>query len=138
MVGYALGRVLGQGFLERRGRWLGYTASRRRRVEALFERWGVLTVLLTRTLVSAVSPAVNVVAGASRFRPRSFTAYTILGRVLWIAAYLALGYGVVVDLDSAAGFLSNLTGLLMSLALGAGAIVLAIRRPARGRRAARR
>lgn len=37
-VGYGLGRVLGRRFLERHGRWLGYTPARRDRVALLFER----------------------------------------------------------------------------------------------------
>lgn len=136
LVGYGLGRLLGEEFLQRRGHWFGYSVGRRRRVEALFERWGVLTVLLTRTLASAVSPVVNLAAGASRYGQRNFVVYTVLGRALWISAYLGLGYGVVADLDAATGFLSNLTGLVISLAVCLGAAVLTLRPPALHRRAA--
>jgi membrane protein DedA with SNARE-associated domain len=120
IVAYVLGRVLDRKFLERWGRWLGYTPERRDRVERLFDRWGVLTLLLSRTLVSHLSSVVSLLAGVSRYRPLVYLAYAILGRVLWTGAYLGLGYAVGGDLDAAAGFLQNLSGFLVSLAALAG------------------
>jgi membrane protein DedA with SNARE-associated domain len=117
MIGYGLGHVLGLKFLERRGHWLGYTPARRARVEQLFSHWGVLTVLLSRTLVSHLSSVVSLLAGSSRYRLYEFLALAIVGRMLWTSAYLALGYGVGGDLDAATAFLKNLTGLLVSLAI---------------------
>jgi len=40
---------------------------------------------------------------------------TILGRVIWTSAYLGLGYGIGSDLRAATDFLTNLSGLLLSL-----------------------
>ena len=117
IIAYVLGRLLGREFLERWGGWLGYTSARRDRVQRLFDRWGVLTVLLSRTLVSHLSSVVSLLAGVSRYRPIEYLAYAILGRVLWTAAYLGLGYAVGSDLDAAAGFLQNLSGFLVSLAV---------------------
>ncbi len=54
--GYGIGRVLGDGFLESRGRWFGLTPDRRARAEQLFDRWGALGVLLSRSLVSLLAP----------------------------------------------------------------------------------
>lgn len=48
-IGYGLGRLLSQNFLDRHGRWFGFTAARRVRVQSLFNRWGLLTVFITRT-----------------------------------------------------------------------------------------
>jgi len=126
LVGYYLGRVLSREFLERRGGWLGYTPARRQRVEGLFRRWGLVSVLLSRTLVSTVSPVVNLAAGASGYRLYAFASAVVVGRVLWTGAYLGLGFGVGGALEAAAGFLQNLTGLLVSLAvlLWAGRLVL--------------
>lgn len=116
-AGYGLGHVLGREFLERRGRWLGYTPARRAHIELLFNRWGVLTVLLSRTLVSHVSGVVNLAAGMSRYRLFAFLPFAILGRLLWTSGYLGLGYGVGGDLEAATDFLKNLTGFLVSLAI---------------------
>lgn len=125
-VGYGLGRVLSRQFLVRHGRWLGYTPARRERVASLFERFGGLGVLLSRTLVSHLSAVLNLLAGASRYRVSMFLAFTVVGRILWTFGYLGLGYAVGTSLDAAAGFLANLSIFLISLAVltASGAIAL--------------
>ena len=130
VVGYGIGRWLGEGFLERRGKWFGFSPSRRERVRLLFERWGGITVLLTRTLVSHLSSVVSLLAGLMRYRFAGFIVLAILGRVIWTSAYLGLGYGVGSDIEAASTFLANLTGLLLSLAvLTASGVVAAGRAP---------
>jgi membrane protein YqaA with SNARE-associated domain len=58
LVGYGLGRVMSGAFLERHGRWFGYTPASRERAETMFGRWGPIAVLLTRTLASHFSSVV--------------------------------------------------------------------------------
>lgn len=128
VAGYGLGHVLGREFLERRGRWFGYTPARRARAERLFDRWGVLTVLLSRTLVSHASGVVNLAAGVSRYRLFAFLPYAILGRLLWTSGYLGLGYSIGGDLEAATDFLKNLTGFLVSLAILVGLGLASFRR----------
>ncbi len=113
MAGFYLGVILGEEFLNRWGTWIGYTDARRHRAQLLFARWGWAGVLVTRTFASSVSPVVNLMAGASRYRPAAFLGTAFLGRVLWTLAYLGLGYGVGGALEAANGFLTNLTGLLV-------------------------
>jgi membrane-associated protein len=120
LAGYGLGRLFGREFLERRGRWVGFTAARRAWVEMLFQKWGILTVLLSRSLLSFLSSAVNLLAGAGRYRLRVFLLFSILGRMIWTSAYLGLGYGFGVAIEAAADFPSSLSGLLTSLAILAG------------------
>jgi membrane protein DedA with SNARE-associated domain len=129
LIGYGLGRVFGRELLDRRARWLGLTPDRRARVERLVGRWGALSVLLSRSLVSFLSSAVNLVAGASGYRLAGFAASAIAGRLVWTSAYLGLGYGASGGLDHAAGFLTNLSGFLIALALLAGFAFAAFRRP---------
>ncbi len=114
-VGYGLGRTLSRQFLERHGRWFGYTPARRARMALLFDRWGGLAVLLSRTLVSHLSAVLNLLAGASRYRLSAFLVFTAVGRILWTSAYLGLGYAVGTSLEAAAGFLTNLSIFLASL-----------------------
>jgi len=82
LAGYGVGRLLGREFLERRGHWLGFTAARRTRVEMLFQQWGVLGVLLSRSLISFLSSAVNVLAGASRYSLPVFLLFAMVGRLI--------------------------------------------------------
>ncbi|MDT3678059.1 MAG: DedA family protein [Burkholderiaceae bacterium] len=127
LTGYGVGRMLGSGFLDRRGHWFGLTAQRRARVDRLFERWGVLAVLLSRSLVSMLSSAMNYTAGAGRYRLGAFVAVGIAGRLLWSSAYLGLGYFASGGLEPANDFLRSLTGLLIALACLTG-FAVALRR----------
>ena len=127
-AGYGLGHVVGREFLERRGRWFGYTPARRVSVELLFDRWGVLTVLLSRTLVSHVSGVVNLAAGVSRYRLPAFLAFAIVGRLVWTSGYLGLGYGAGGDWEAATDLLKNVTGFLVLLAILVGLGLAAFRR----------
>lgn len=115
VVGYAIGFMIGREFLDRHGRWIGYTPARWARVRWLFEEWGMATVFITRTFVSYLSSVASVLAGVSRYRLSKFVAISTAGRVVWTAAYLGLGYVIGADLDAATGFLTNITGFLLCL-----------------------
>ena len=124
-VGYGLGRLLSREVLERHGRWFGYTPARRARVQSLFDRWGSLTVFITRTFMSYLSSVASLLAGMSRYRLSKFLAIALVGRLIWTAGYLGLGYGIGADWEAATGFLTNLSVLLLSLMLLLGAGVVA-------------
>jgi membrane protein DedA with SNARE-associated domain len=113
---YAIGRLGGEAFLARRGRWFGYHGSGSERAKSLFERWGGIVIVLTRTLVSHLSSPVSLIAGLSHYKLFGFVALSLIGRVIWTSAYVGLGYAIGDDIEVASGFLGNLTGLLMSLA----------------------
>lgn len=115
MIAYALGRWLGADFLERRGRWIGLTPTRRVRLEVVFERWGGLLIVISRTLVSSLSTIVSFVAGMNRYRLSVFMSLAALGRVLWTSSYVGLGYSVGSKFDAATTFLANLSGLILSM-----------------------
>ncbi len=115
-LGYAVGRMVSEGFVARHGRWIGYTPQRKTAVQNLFHRWGALTVLLSRTLVSHLSSVVSLLAGAAHYRMTSFIAFAFMGRLIWTSAYLGLGYSIGSNLDAANDFMANLSGLLLSLA----------------------
>lgn len=116
-VGYGVGRLLSQKFLERHGRWLGYTSARRARVQSLFDRWGLLTVFVTRTFISYLSSIASMLAGVSHYRLPKFVAIAFVGRMVWTAGYLGLGYGIGSDWEAATSFLTNLSVLVLLLAL---------------------
>jgi membrane protein DedA with SNARE-associated domain len=77
MIAYAVGRLASERLLERWGRWLGYASRRQARAVALFERWGALTILLTRTLISHLSSIVSLLAGPHRYRIAAFLALNL-------------------------------------------------------------
>ena len=129
VIGYGLGRLLGRHFLERHGHWIGYTPKRHIRVQALFDRWGAWTILVTRTLASHLSSVVSILAGLARQRLSVFLAFDTIGRILWTSAYFALGYTIGGNLEAATEFLTNLSILLLLVMLLMAAAVVASGRP---------
>lgn len=125
VIGYGLGRILGRHFLEHHGHWMGYTPRRHVRVQALFERWGAWTILVTRTLASHLSSVVSLLAGVARQRLSVFLAFDAAGRVLWTSAYFALGYTIGGNLEAATAFLTNMSILLLLMMLLMAAAVVA-------------
>ena len=116
-LAYLVGRSVSENFLSRYGRWVGYSTHGEERIRALFRRWGGLTVVFSRTLVSHLSSLVSLFAGIARYRFSSFLIFSSLGRLVWTSAYLGLGYGIGNNIDAASDFMANLTGLLLALAV---------------------
>jgi membrane protein DedA with SNARE-associated domain len=124
MIAYGAGRAASERFLQRWGRWLGYASGRQARAEVLFDRWGGLTILLSRTLISHLSSIVSLLAGLHRYRIPAFLTFDLLGRAIWTAAYMGLGFLLAGNLDAATDFLRNVAGLLLSFtALAASAMM---------------
>ncbi len=117
LIAYAIGRLLGGEVLDRHGHWIGYTPTRRARMQALFDQWGALTVFVTRTFVSSLSSVVSVIAGVAHYRLLRYLGVAALARLVWAGAYVGLGYAVGSDLEAAAGFLTNLSLLLIGAAV---------------------
>ncbi len=116
-LAFLIGRLVGETFLLRHGRWIGYSPARFARVQALFTRWGGLTVLLSRTLVSHFSSLMSLLAGLSRYAWSRFLLFSGIGRVIWTSAYLGLGFAIGSSIEAASQFLGNLSGLLAALAV---------------------
>ncbi len=88
---YALGRELGpvaRGRLNARYASLYDEAARR------FNQHPGLTVYLSRWLVAPIGIPVNLIAGAARFPLPRFALASILGNLMWITAYTAIGYAL--------------------------------------------
>jgi membrane protein DedA with SNARE-associated domain len=104
VAAYGLGRIAGVRLLDRHGRWIGLTAGRQARAQDLFERWGAAVILATRTLVSSLSAPVSLVAGVNYYALSTFVALVLLGRMIWTAAYVGLGYSLGSSPESSASF----------------------------------
>jgi membrane protein DedA with SNARE-associated domain len=116
-LAFLIGRFVSETFLSRHGRWIGYTPARFARVQALFARWGGMTVLFSRTLASQLSSLMSLLAGLSRYAWPPFLLFSSLGRVIWTSAYLGLGFVIGSNFEAASQFLGNLSGLLAALAV---------------------
>ena len=126
LIAYAIGRLLGGEVLDHHGHWIGYTPARRARMQALFDQWGALTVFVTRTFVSSLSSVVSLIAGVAHYRLSWYLGVAALARLVWAGAYVGLGYAVGSDLEAAAGFLTNLSLLLIGAAMLAASGLIAL------------
>ncbi len=116
MLIYSIGRRTDPARLVKVGRWVGYTEANRARLERLFQRFGNLTLLLTRSLVAHISAVASLLAGSSGISVTRFLIYTCCGRALWLLIYFGAGYLVGSDFTMASSFLSYLSLLLIALA----------------------
>jgi membrane-associated protein len=117
LLGFWIGRRGGEGALARWGGRLRISPETVARGERTFARWGGLSVLLTRFLLTPLGPVINVVAGTSRYPVRSFVLYDALGEGIWVALYVGLGLFFSTNWDVLASLLGNATLLLTLLVI---------------------
>lgn len=90
------------------------------RASALLARRGALAVFLSRWLVSALGPYVNLAAGAAGLGWPAFTLWGVLGEVVWVGLYTGLGYGFGGNLQAASDMAVDLLGFAAAAAVAAG------------------
>lgn len=117
MIAFGIGRAVSDKFLARHGRWIGYTPQRRDEIQSLLQRWGGITVIVSRTLTSSLSSVVSIFAGVSRYRFAHFLGFALVGRLIWTSAYLGLGFWIGSNIEAASQFLGNLSGLVIALGI---------------------
>jgi undecaprenyl-diphosphatase len=116
-LSFWLGRRLGRGWIERHGARVMITDERLRQVEGFFDRHGGLTIVVGR-FVGFVRPLAPFVAGFSRFPPRRFVAFDVVGTGLWATTFTVLGYVSWRNFDRAVQIASSATlGLGTALVL---------------------
>jgi membrane-associated protein len=116
-LNFALGRALGSGFLIRHGARVRVTETQVERVQAYFDRYGGLTVLLARfgAYVRTLTPFV---AGAAGMRYGRFLAWSVTGCGLWAAVLASLGYVFFGSMDT-------IVELLVAFGLGVAGVIAA-------------
>ena len=98
------------------------------RAENTFQRWGGLSVLLTRFLITGIATPVNLIAGTGNYPFGRFLLYDLLGEAIWVFGYGGLGYLFGTQWEAVGDFLTNLSGLLLGLLILGGGIWLGLRR----------
>lgn len=127
LIGYFIGQRLGEPAVRRHGHWIGLDARRLARAQAILVRWGAVAVVLSRSLVSFLSSAVNLLSGALRQPLAVFVPAALAGRALWSAGYLAIGFGISAGLYVGTGLMRDLTGVLVCALIAATAGWVALR-----------
>jgi membrane protein DedA with SNARE-associated domain len=120
-VGYGLARWGGRRLIGRVGTSLGIDAKIKQ-AEALTKRWSGAGIFLSRWLVTALGPWVNVTSGIAGYPWRRFLLWDVLGQVLWVVLYVTLGYVFSDRVQAIAEILGNLAwvvvGLIVAVILG--------------------
>jgi membrane-associated protein len=93
-----------------------------KQAEALTKRWSGAGIFFSRWLVTALGPWVNVSSGIAAYPWRRFLLWDVLGEVLWVIVYVAIGYAFSSRVQAIAEILGNLTwatvGLIVAVILG--------------------
>ena len=129
-VGYFAGRFGGAGMIDR----LGAKAAPVARARDLLARKGGVAVFLSRWLVSALGPYVNVAAGAAGQGWARFTAWGVAGEAVWVGLYVGVGWSVAGNLAAASSMAVDVLGFLAAGAVGLGALwwLISVLRAERG------
>ncbi len=116
-AGYFGGRWGGSHLIGR----LGSRAEPIARATALIATRGGIAVFLSRWLISALGPYVNLAAGAAGLPWLRFTLWGLIGEAVWVAVYVGAGFAFSGNLAAASGMAFDLLGIL-----GAGAVAVGL------------
>ncbi|MEM5500766.1 DedA family protein [Ahrensia kielensis] len=105
--GYAIGRAGGPAFA-------AYLADSRwgkmfKRAEMYSLKWGAIGVFFSRWLVSPVGPYLNYLVGMTGLPWLRFTIMSACGEAVWIAGFLAIGYGFSASITSIDSLVANVS-----------------------------
>jgi membrane protein DedA with SNARE-associated domain len=115
-IGYGAGYYLRGPLLQHFGR-----SERWIQAESFFQRWGGMSVFLTRFLVTGIASPVNVIAGMGNISFRTFFVYDVLGEGIWVFGFGGLGYLFGSQWELVSDFINSFGGLLLgAILLGLG------------------
>ena len=109
-VGYLIGRKTGPAIFDRRESGL-FSHRSVDRTHAFFDRFGPAAVTVAR-FVPVIRTFAPVAAGVGQMRRRVFTAFNILGGVIWSVALILLGYGLA-HVPGVTAFVSSYIDLVL-------------------------
>ncbi len=122
IVGAVIGDHLGYGL----GRWGGKSVLHRiagvfkaqsvvPKAESAVQRWGGFSVFLSRWLITALGPYINLISGITSYRLVRFSLWDVLGEILWVVAYIGIGYLFSDRLSEISDTLGDLSYVLIAL-----------------------
>jgi membrane-associated protein len=89
-IGYGIGRIGGRTFVHGMSQRFN-AGSMFTQAEATMQRWGGLGIFLSRWLLTAVGPYVNLTSGLMGYHLLHFSFWDILGEILWVTIYVQVG-----------------------------------------------
>lgn len=113
-VTYGLSRWAGRRWINRFSRRIG-ADEKIKQAEALTKRWSGVGIFLSRWLITALGPWVNVASGIAGYPWRRFLVWDVLGEILWVLLYVGIGYVFSNRVQAIGEILGNLTWLMLGL-----------------------
>jgi membrane-associated protein len=117
-IGYFLARWGGRNAIVRISRGAG-VEDKIKKAEAFSKRWGAVGIFLSRWLITAPGPWINLTSGIAHYPWRRFLFLDVTGEILWVSLYVMLGYVFSDRVQTIAEVLGNLTWVLLGLAIAA-------------------
>ena len=126
--------VLGDGLSYSMGYYAGESILRRfssspqwNQAEKSFQKWGGMSIFLTRFLITGIAVPVNLLAGTGKFPFKRFLMYALVGEAIWVFGYGGLGYLFGTHWEVVSDFISNFGGLMLGLVVLVAGFLLARR-----------
>ena len=126
--------VLGDGLSYSMGYYAGESILRRfssspqwNQAEKSFQKWGGMSIFLTRFLITGIAVPVNLLAGTGKFPFKRFLMYDLAGEAIWVFGYGGLGYLFGTHWEVVSDFISNFGGLMLGLVVLVAGFLLARR-----------
>jgi membrane protein DedA with SNARE-associated domain len=131
-IGYLIGRSLGRKLVLQHGQMIGLNANRLEQIEAVFQRYGPVTVAFAR-FFNVLRQLNGVVAGTLRMNWWAFLLCNALGCVLWVLAWGLGGFYLAEHVSEIKRFVDGL-GLIGAALIIGGLIILLVHHARRSRR----
>jgi membrane protein DedA with SNARE-associated domain len=122
-IAYAIGLWGGRELWLRYGKYVGVRAHHLATAEKWFDRYGELTVFISRCL-PVVRTFISFPAGTARMNFVKFTLYTLLGCIPWVFALTYLGYTLGENWETIGDYLHYLDYAVAAALLGGAVYVL--------------
>jgi membrane protein DedA with SNARE-associated domain len=119
-ISYTLGRVFGMTLLRRYGKYVHVTPDRLERAHGWFERIGHWA-LTFGYFIPGVRHLTAYAAGISQLPPKEFALFAYAGSILWVSAFLSLGYFLG---DRWQAVLHEVERYILALSVAGGVLIL--------------
>jgi membrane protein DedA with SNARE-associated domain len=83
----------------------------------LFQRWGAVAVFVSRFLITPLALPINLVAGSTRYAPWRYFSVVVAGEVVWVAAFVAVGYWFADYWEGLSLVVTDVSGVLAGMVL---------------------
>ena len=128
-VAYGVGRLVGRGWLDRFGGYVGIRSHDIDRAESWWARRGTPAVFFGRVL-PVIRTFISLPAGIAEMPLGRFTLYTVAGCVPWVFALTGVGYGLGRSWDKLTGPFRYITYAIVLVVVAAFVLYLIRRRQA--------